>query len=250
MKSETPQSPVVEEKPELQTQAAPEPVLSSVGADGPVTGLPEESEAKAPLARLEKKSVMSAGERDRLRAGEARRLLDQGRVAEAQSLLENELAMGQAGTWSRLQLAELYVAQGLWGDAAPLLENFDTDSLPQQRQVKALWLLGRGDSSEALALLSENPPDLVPDTQAYYATLAALLQQLGRPDEAALRYAELLEQEPAQADWWVGLALALESGGKPGNASEAYQRALALRGLHPDLQAFARERLSVLRTRG
>ncbi|MBQ93461.1 MAG: MSHA biogenesis protein MshN, partial [Marinobacter sp.] len=80
----------------------------------------------------------------------------------------------------------------------------------------------------------------------YRVTLATLLQQAGRNTEAARHWSALIAEDDSRAAWWVGLAIALETGGEINSAVRAYSEAVQLPGLSPSLADYVRERLKSL----
>ena len=102
-----------------------------------------------------------------------------------------------------------------------------------------------GQPNEAVALLSSARPDIAADPE-YHVLLAALYQQQGFSSEAVATYAELLSYNPVVADWWVGMAIALDSSQQYPSAKKAYQKALKMEGLRFELADFAKQRLATL----
>jgi len=76
--------------------------------------------------------------------------------------------------------------------------------------------------------------------------LAALLQEAGQFNAASSTYAQLLRVRPQEALWWMGMAISLEQSGSFDPARDAYQKAVSLPGLNPDLQNYIHGRLRAL----
>ncbi len=114
------------------------------------------------------------------------------------------------------------------------------------RKTYARLLLSGKRYAEAIALLEQAPRPLIQEDQEYFALLAAIFQESGHFADAARLYRELVNIRPQNALWWFGLGLAADQDGDGSMAQKAYQAALALPGLRPDLQVYVRNRLQVL----
>jgi MSHA biogenesis protein MshN len=103
----------------------------------------------------------------------------------------------------------------------------------------------RGDNAQAIATMLEglryaqNSPD-------YAAFLAALLQRQGRHEEAIEQFRSALRARPAAGVWWIGLGMSFQALKRNGEAQEAFRRARSSGNLHPELAAFAEQRLKQL----
>ena len=183
-------------------------------------------------------------------------------VAYQQAL--NELANGQTSTAiahlqalvrntpnyypARQQLVNLlidqkrYVEAEYWIKGAPA--SF-TNHL-HELQLQARLLLAKGQPQQALTILQQQTPALGSDP-GYYLLLAETERQLGNLAVAASIYEQLLQFDPTQSNWWVGLGIVFEQAGKSSLAVEAYQRALAAGQLPIDLQLYAEDRLQRLK---
>ncbi len=84
------------------------------------------------------------------------------------------------------------------------------------------------------------------DRADYRSFVAALLQRLGRHDEAVSHYQAALKIAPGNGTWWMGLGISLQVLERKDEAREAYQHALATNTLNPQLQAFVQQRLNEL----
>lgn len=99
-------------------------------------------------------------------------------------------------------------------------------------------LLARGDAAGAQAVLRPAAPALSthPD---YHALLAAAEQGTSAHALAATRYRGLLQLQPGNGRWWVGLGISLRALGDPQQAVIAFDRALDDRSLPEPLRAYA-----------
>lgn len=147
--------------------------------------------------------------------GEARHfavalMYEQQRVAEAEALAREGLAM------SRHQ-----------GQLAYLL---------------ARMLSERGSNQEAVALLDQQP-NLTADG---HGLRAGILSQSGDFKRASQDYQSAAMQQPDNSLWWFGLGVALEALGQPQEARRVYAKAQSLGMDRADLTAFIDQKLRTL----
>lgn len=109
-------------------------------------------------------------------------------------------------------------------------------------ELKAHLLVDDHKIEQAVRLLEDEAPPLAEDPE-YHALLAALYQKKGQPLVAANLYKQLLEVQSNNAMWWLGLAVALDTGGQHTQAVDAYVRADTIGGLKPELMAYIETRL-------
>jgi len=95
------------------------------------------------------------------------------------------------------------------------------------RLMQARLALATGNKAAALQSLSGWEPT-VSGNLDYYATRAALAQELSQPGVAASSYQQLTVVQPAEPRWWLGLGIALDKQGRPLAALDAYRKALSL----------------------
>ena len=112
-------------------------------------------------------------------------------------------------------------------------------------QLKARILVANGKTKEALNLLQQYSPSMeeYPD---YHALLAALEQQQGQFLASAELYKKLVEFEPVNAVWWMGLGISLEKLGHTYQALEAYAKADHIDDFNPELKAYVENRMTYL----
>lgn len=70
-----------------------------------------------------------------------------------------------------------------------------------------------------------------------------LKSRLGENHQAASYYLKASRLAPGEGRWWLGLGLALEAEGKPGESKEAFRRSLATANLPAELSAIAQQHL-------
>lgn len=172
------------------------------------------------------------------------KLLATGRTGEAERLL-TEVSARQPAPNSREVFAREMLVQGMPERALSWLPEAVAIDYASLRLLRARALLERGELLLAVDTLGSKVPP-VADQPDYRVTLATLLQQAGQADEAAGHWSELIAYDDSQATWWLGLAIALETGGRINSAVRAYAQAAVLPGLAPSLADYARERLNAL----
>ncbi|WP_240616601.1 MSHA biogenesis protein MshN [Marinobacter fuscus] len=227
---------------EAPQQMAVRPDKQSLKA---VSATEAESSVQAPLSSPGVKQVKETAEAIDIRASRhITSLLAAGRTAEAEQVLV-ELTQSQTAPQSREIFAREMLVQDMPERARRWLGASVSQGFSRLRLLRARLLLVEGRLVEAVGTLEAEVPAAA-DYPDYRVTLATLLQQAGRADDAAAHWAELLAFNDSQAAWWLGLAIALETGGRAEGASKAYAQAAALPGLAPALADYAWERIHAL----
>ena len=121
-----------------------------------------------------------------------------------------------------------------------------TPTEPKLASLYARLLVRLGKLEVALEILKNAAPPLSRDP-AYHAFIAAVSQRLGAHRAAAETYEHVLEHEPENGVWWMGMAISLEALNEGARAMKAYQRALEAESLTHDLQRYVGQRLTVLK---
>jgi len=111
--------------------------------------------------------------------------------------------------------------------------------------LKARLLVLENQFKEALKILNQISPPLA-DNLNYYALMAYIQQHLGNYLVAANLYHQLLQHDPNNSSWWLGLGIVLEASNRPNAAVQAYQNALSSGNLNPNVQAFVQTKLNQL----
>ena len=223
-----PSRPVVAEQPK-----APEPAAQ-----------PQVTAASQPPAAPVKQQRETPEAIDQRSSRDLSRLLAEGQTGEAERTLA-ELTSNQPAPLSRAVFAREMLVQGMAARALDWLPDALTNEHANLRLLKARALLDQGELNGAVATLASRVPP-VADQVEYRITLATLLQQAGDADEAAGHWSELIAYDDSQAAWWLGLAIALETGGRSRSAVQAYAQAMNMPGLTASLADYARERLLAL----
>jgi len=200
-------------------------------------------ETKAPTPSV--KQVRETPEAiDRRVSRELASLLRSGDTREAEQKLQ-ELAATQAAIASREVFARQMLVQEMPDRALAWLPESVTNGDAGLRLLRARALHAKGRLPDAIAALELSVPAVRQNVE-YRVTLATLLQQAGRNTEATRHWSALIAEDDSRAAWWVGLAIALETGGEINSAVRAYSQAAQLPGLSPSLADYVRERLKSL----
>lgn len=170
-----------------------------------------------------------------------------GKLKEAISYYEQTLGFDPSMHEARKQLAALHYGQGQLAKASEVLQQ---GMLLFPQQLDFALLLARvqqaaGQADLALATLA-NIPDTHPLARQKWMAQSDLAQKLGQFSVSEQAYRQLLQQEPQQAKWWMGLAYALDSQQQFLQARQAYRTALGHRGLSAQASAFIEQRLTQL----
>ncbi|UZE95784.1 hypothetical protein [Alkalimarinus alittae] len=194
---------------------------------------------------LSKVLVVSAEQRDENATKAAEELINAGSTQAAKAQLNTFIDANDVDTKSRALLATLLMQDGDMAGANALLTERKLVLSSHLRRLKAHWLAQSGQPDEAIALLNSARPSISADPE-YQVLLAALYQQQGFSSDAVAVYAELLSYDPKVADWWAGMAIALDSSQQYPSAKKAYQKALQMEGLRFELADFAKQRLATI----
>lgn len=181
------------------------------------------------------------------RFGLAQSAQNEGRIKQAQALFAEAVKINPAMHEARQHLAALYYGQGMLTEAESVLalglvlypQEYDY-ALLQARVYEAAGLLDK-----ALVALTQIPDSNMLAKQKW--TMQSHLAQQSKAYKLAEQsYRKLAQVEPQQAKWWMGLAYALDSQSQFSAAKQAYQQALAQRGLSHQAIAFIDSRLAQL----
>jgi len=241
---------VTQERAKLsESEPSPEPVRVETSEPETVASKPEvaasstvqETQAPAPQVKQVRETPEAL---DRQVSRELSSLLRSGENREAEQRLQ-ELAATQAATASREVFARQMLVQGMPDRALAWLPESVTNGDAGLRLFRARALHAKGGLPDAIAVLESNVPAVRQNVE-YRVTLATLLQQAGRSTDAARHWSALIAEDDSRAAWWVGLAIALETGGEINSAVRAYSQAAQLPGLSPSLADYVSERLKAL----
>lgn len=239
------QPPVAVEEPFEISESKPEPMAVSKLANAE-SAPSDQAAPDEPTPVPAVKQIRETPEAiDREVSREIAVLLSEGETRRAEALLR-EVTQNQLAPSSRSVFARAMIVEGDLDRAMPWLSGVTVEQNPDLRLLKSRALLSQGELSGALEVLLRDTPPVQQATQ-YRVTLATLLQQDGKSEEAARHWSELLAMDDSRPAWWVGLAIALEDSGEIAGAVKAYQQAVALPGLSTALAEYVRKRLMNLR---
>jgi hypothetical protein len=196
-----------------------------------------------PVVRRE--TTISPQKRDQNMAEQARKMFNADESRKAYRLLYEFLANHAVDIESRTVLISYLLQDERIAEAGDVLVTTEIDQSPALRQLKARWYVTRGENNLALHTLRKNLPEL-DDYPEYYELLAAYYQRFGFSEKAAQTYASLLKYDDESANWWAGLAIALDTSKQYTGAVNAYKQALEMPDLSPELFEYIENRLSLL----
>ncbi|WP_415895385.1 tetratricopeptide repeat protein [Neptuniibacter sp. PT34_22] len=185
---------------------------------------------------------------DQQSADRARRLINQGKLADAETLLLRSIA-GQStkSLASRRLLATLYLSTNNQSKAERLLSDslalFPSDAALRKLQAR-IWLTS-GQQAQAASLLEKDKPAMNQDAE-FYELLASAYQQDGNYTKAAQNYYQLLQFNNQVPRWWVGLGYAFEQSQRFQDARNAYQSAMQIPSIDSSLKQYAQQRIQAL----
>ncbi len=194
---------------------------------------------------LSKVVVLTPEQQDQQAASAATKMLANGQTEKARTYLYQFIEAHDIDDQSRAVLVVELMKNDRMAEAGDLLTAANLADSSYLRRLKAQWLAVSGQPDQAIALLNTDLPEISTDAE-YYVLLAALYQQQGYNAEAVERYSQLLRYDADVADWWVGMAISLDSSGQYPSALKAYQHALKITGLRAELAEFAKQRLALL----
>ncbi|MCQ4348622.1 tetratricopeptide repeat protein [Pseudomonas stutzeri] len=226
-----------------EPSAEPPPVPARPSA--PLAAAPAPAPQSAPAAPRVPEVSVASHRPDPL--GEARQALLAGERGRAIALLETLVGRQPEHREALRWLARARLADGqterLLGELPAWLARFPGDG--ELRVLLARAQLQSGASAAAAATLAERLPPLAEDP-AWHALLAATYQQTGQWRDSARLYRNLVLLRPSQANWQLGLGIALERLGDPAGAAQHYRQALQGQGLDDASRRYARERALAL----
>lgn len=177
----------------------------------------------------------------------AKNALDRSDFKEAMKAYYTVLKYQPSDEESRKKLAALlYGKREVQESAAVLQQGIKLDHNSVSLRLALSSLLQKEKQPEAaLSVLEFIPVEADVD---YLATRGGLAQQLKLMDLAKESYQMLVEKEPDNGRWWLGLAIVYEREAQVKKAYETYQVALIKPGLSRSSQVFIRDRIKLLAT--
>jgi tetratricopeptide (TPR) repeat protein len=167
-----------------------------------------------------------------------------GQIHNAMQMLASILVTFPQYNQAREKLAALYLETGNI-TAAKYLVNTGLKRQPDYlpfTELKARILMQSGNIAAAIELLENSAPPLTKNPE-YHAFIAALYQRSGKAKLAANLYKQLINLQPNNGKWWLGLGVALDALGSHEQALEAFANADNAGGLNPELKAYVSTQL-------
>ena len=198
----------------------------------------------------------SVDKRDRVRSandnaeGHFRRaalLLNHGRVSEAEEQLVAALQVDPRHSAARQAYVSLLLEQQRVSTARRVLQEALVLEPAQPAFALALARIhaAERDYAAALAVLDRAAP-VGHGAADFQAFRGAMLQRLGRHDEALVAYQNAVRDGTPPATAWIGYAISLEAVGKRSEAAQAYRRALTVGPLAAEARDYAESRARAL----
>ncbi|UKA21677.1 tetratricopeptide repeat protein [Photobacterium damselae subsp. damselae] len=169
-----------------------------------------------------------------------------------QAIISLQKAVKYRPDWieARQKLAATLYGQGSVRGAIATLEE-GLELAPQQpvlRLTLAKLLVQESQPEAALAILNSVPANA---PMPYLVMRGALAQEVKNNAIALNSYQQLLNRQPQNGRWWLGLAIAAERSNNKAKATMAYQQALKYGHISQQSIQFAQQRLALLtKTRG
>lgn len=173
--------------------------------------------------------------------------IESGDDQRAIDLLEALLERFPASISARESLVAIYLSQDRLVEAK---DNLNSGLTLQPTSLvlstmKARLLFEEDDAASALKILERFNPDIHAEPD-FYGLRAAVLQALGRMNEAGSLYKTLVEIEPSNGQYWLGYGLALEEQHAKQQAIVAYRNATESYDIEPAVRAYAENSLKTL----
>jgi MSHA biogenesis protein MshN len=194
--------------------------------------------------------VLSQAEQVTILQQQAHQAQQDGRIQQAIKTYQRLLQLAPQSASARFELATIRVANGQWARAVKLLQDGLRQDPQQMKLTMALVQLYQSMGNDRAALQSVQA---MPDTATYHVwrleQQAVLAHRLHQHQQARTSYAALVEHQPAQGRWWLGLAIAEDRLHQLQPAMAAYERALQLEGWSLPSRQFMQNRLQALQER-
>lgn len=250
----SPESSVSRSTASVQSESSPEPELATTRNDS--SGVSKESEKQTKNKETTDKSSgefslqpvqLSPAEIAAQHIGKAQKAQQQGRLTAAEEHWSKALLATPKNKDVRKKLAALQFGRNKVSQALTTLEaGFQMAPADYEfRLLSARILEKEAKPAAALSLLKQATPnaEVYP---GYFQKQALLAQEVGDYPSAAQAYQRLVEADPAEGRWYLGLAIAQQQFA-PGAALSSYQEALKRIEHKPTLD-FIQQQVELLTT--
>ncbi|MBO9489625.1 hypothetical protein J7384_04535 [Endozoicomonas sp. G2_1] len=224
-----------------ETSEANTPVVEQTAKPNATMSKTAEPKATMSIARRQ----LSAPELAEQKFKQAEQALLLNQVQKAESLFEEVLLLTPQNNLARQQLAALWFGRQDYQAAVNLLQQ-GISQAPNNiefRLMQARIFQRQGNFRAAYDVLIEKAQTPNVDYQALLANAAQQSQQFNAAIEA---YQFLMQAQPQQAKWLLGLAVAYDSDSQFEQALLAYKQAVQQGGLSATTLNFAKQRLQEL----
>lgn len=175
----------------------------------------------------------------------AEKAMESNKLDEALTQFQIALRHTPSDSNVRKKLAALYYGKGDTRKAAELLQK-GIRQYPNDEDVRialAKLLIKENQQQAALVPLMQ----LTKPASVKYLSLRAALAQKANQDALALEsYQQLVQLEPENGRWWLGLGIQQERALNLTSAQQSYKKALLKVGISSQSQQFIRDRLTLL----
>ena len=235
------QTPVAERAPALPAEAA-KPVAAAPAK-------PKAAPAAKPAAKTsvdKRDHARSASDNAETHFRRAALLLNHGRVSEAEEQLIAALRVEPRHTAARQAYISLLLEQRRISSARRLLQEALAIEPAQATFALALARIHASERDYAAALADLDRAASVGQDADFQAFRGAMLQRLGRHDEAIEAYQNAVRGGTPPATAWIGFAISLEAVGRRSEAAQAYRRALTVGPIAAEAREYAESRARAL----
>lgn len=191
---------------------------------------------------------LSASESARLEYNRAMHYINQNEPLKAEPLLMRVLEEQLDDHPARIALASLYLEQGNINEAEPLLlEGLKIDEYhPDFLRLTAVVYDRKQDPEKALGFLTKIKDHQKRDKQIV-AFFGYLYQKTGHYSLARQEYFRLLQSEPQNPLWLLGVSMAFDFEGQRESALDGYRRLTKQNNIEPGIVKYAQNRILFLK---
>ncbi len=178
-------------------------------------------------------------------AREAQQLLARGRGREAVVQLEGFIASNTTTNLSRIVLFDYYLDQTRLSQARALLQPAYAMAASTRVYMQARLAMISSSNAAAIALLEKVKPEPT-TTEIYNALLVGLYQKEKAHDKAVPLYASLIETNPSNVTYWLGMGVSRDALGEYQPALNAYNVVITHKHLDESVRRFVKARIQAL----